>query len=309
MNTVSSRNVPLIDSSFARGFRLSRLAAICVSLAIAGTATDGWGQTRAQELMPIENTSGVVIDPGTGSIARLRLANGNIVEFVDLLDGHVGVGEKAKRGQRLASTYLASAWAATPLEIFLALAPRGSAVPPALQSDHEDFAARSGRSSDPRDLTAYLTQQGNGVSDLVCGSQDTFYWAWLDAFEGVTDHVLAAEGHALLGQYTFYPGKHIYKMTNTNDITYLGACNDHSFAPEVLTMEVHRRIKTVDAGVTTNTWFEISEADLNIDEMYVFYSNLPASYRARVKSPTDGLVEHYTIAVAYTKTPYLSIGF
>ena len=309
MNTLSSTNVRPTDSSFARGFRLSRLAAMCMSFAIAGTAPDSWGQTRAEELMSIENTAGVVVDPGARSIARLRLANGNIVDFVDLLDGHVGVGEKAKRGQRLASTYLASAWAATPLEIFLALAPRGSAVPQALRTDHEDFAARSGRSPAPRDLTAYLTQQGNGVSDLVCSDQDTFYWAWLDAFEGVTDHVLAAEGHQLSGHYTFYPGKHIYEGTNTNDITYLGACNDHSFEPEVLTMEVHRRIKTVDAGVTSYTWFKISEVNLNIDEMYVFYSNLPASYRARVKSPTDDIVEHYTIAVAYTRTPGLSIGF
>ena len=55
--------------------------------------------------------------------------------------------------------------------------------------------------------------------------------------------------------------------------------------------------------------FEISEANLDIDEMYVFYSNLPASYRARVKSPMDEIVEHYTIAVAYTKTPGLSTGF
>ena len=309
MNTVSSTNVPPIEWSSARGFRLSPLAAICMSLAIAGTAPDSWGQTRAEELMSIEKTAGVVIDPGARSIARLRTANGNIVDFVDLLDGHVGVGEKAKRGQRLASAYLASAWAATPLEIFLALAPRGSAVPQALRTDHEDFAARSGHSRAPRDLTAYLTQQGNGVSDLVCSSQDTFYWAWLDAFEGIADHVLAAEGHQLSGHYTFYPGKHIYEGTNTNDITYLGACNDHSFEPEVLTMKVHRRLKTVQAGVTTITWLEIAEADLNIDEMYVFYSFLPASYRARVESPSDGIVEHYTIAVAYTKTAYLTTGF
>ena len=55
MNTLSSTNVPLKDSSFARGFRLSRLAAICMSLAIAGTAPDSWGQTRAEELMPIQS--------------------------------------------------------------------------------------------------------------------------------------------------------------------------------------------------------------------------------------------------------------
>ena len=118
MNTLSSTRVPQTVSSFARGVRLSRLVATCMSLAIAGTAPDSWGQTRAEELMSVENTAGVVVDSGARSIARLRIANGNIVDFVDLLDGHVGVGEKAKRGQRLASMYLASAWAATPLEIW-----------------------------------------------------------------------------------------------------------------------------------------------------------------------------------------------
>jgi hypothetical protein len=279
-----------------------------MSLAIAA-APDTFGQTRADELMPVDKTAGVVIDPGTRSLARLRLANGNVVEFLDLLDGHVGVGEKARRGQRLMSTYLASAWSATPLEIFLALAPQGSAVPQQLRTDHEDFAARSGRSRASRDLTVYLAQQGGGVSDLVCSSQDTFYWAWLDAFEGVTDYVFPGVGHQLSGTYNFYPGKHIYEGTNLNDITYLGACNDHSFEPEMLRMEVLRRIKTVNAGVTSYTWYEISEVDLNIDEMYVFYSNLPASYRGRVKSPMDGVVEHYTVAVAYTKTPGLTAGF
>jgi hypothetical protein len=260
MNTVSSTNVPPIDSSSARGFRRSPLAAMCLSLAIAGTATDSWGQTRDDELIHIERTAGVVIDTGDRSIARLRLASGNIVDFVDVLDGHVGVGEKAKRGQHLASTYLASAWTATPLEIFLALAPSGSAVPQALRTDHEDFAARLGGSPVPRDLTAYLTQQGNGVSDLVCSSQDTFYWAWLDAFEGITDHVLAAEGHQLSGHYTFYPGKHIYEGTNTNDTTYLGACNDHSFepsftvsCPRVIGLESSRRV-TASSSTTPSPW-------------------------------------------------------
>jgi hypothetical protein len=280
-----------------------------MSLAIAGTAPDSWGQTRAEALIPIENTPGVVIDPGTRALARLQLANGNIVDFVDVLDGHVGVGEKGKRGQRLASPYLASAWAATPLEIFLALAPSGSAVPAALHTDHLDFAARSGRSPDPRDLTAYVAGQGNGVSDLVCSDQDTFYWAWLDAFAGVTDYVFAAEGHQLSEAFRFYPGKHIYDGTNSNDVTYMGACNDHSFEPEVLRMEVERRITTVNAGVTSHTWHEIAEAGLNIDEMYVFHSNLPAaSYRARLR-PMDDIVEHYTYAVAYNKTPGLSRRF
>ena len=88
MNTVSST---------------SRLATICVLLGIAATASDSWGQTRAAELMPIDSTRVVVVDPGARSLARLRLANGNVVDFIDLLDGRVGVGEKATRGQGLAA--------------------------------------------------------------------------------------------------------------------------------------------------------------------------------------------------------------
>ena len=55
--------------------------------------------------MSIENTAGVVVDPGARSNASLRLANGNIVDFVDALDGHVGVGEKANAGNTIAVAY------------------------------------------------------------------------------------------------------------------------------------------------------------------------------------------------------------
>jgi hypothetical protein len=159
-------------------------------------------------------------------------------------------------------------------------------------------------------LTVYLTQQqGGGVGDLACGSQDTFYWAWLGAFKGVTKYVFAEERHQLSGQWVFYPGKHIYEKTNLNDVTYMGACNDHSFEPETMTMEVMRRIKTVNDGVTSYDWYELVEVGLDINEMYVFSSHLPAAYKARVKSPSDGIVEHFTVAVAYDKSPFLTIGF
>ena len=306
MNAMSSTDLPATDSSRVRGFRLSPVAAIGITLAITGAARDGWAQTRSDELMPTERKAGVVIDPGARSIARLRLANGNLVDFVDLLDGHVGVGEKARRDQRLVATHLASVAAATPLEIFLALAQQGSAVPRALQTDHEALARRSNLNPTPRDLTGHLAQ-GGGVSDLVCGTQDTFYWAWFDAFEDVTKYVFAGEGHQLSEPWVFYPGKHIYEGTNLNDVTYMGACNDHSFVPEVMRMEVMRRIKTTNNGVTSYDWHEIAQATLDNTEMYVFYSNLPAAYKARVEpAEDDAVVEHFTAAVAYDKSPSLT---
>jgi hypothetical protein len=89
----------------------------------------------------------------------------------------------------------------------------------------------------------------------------------------------------------------------------MGACNDHSFEPETMTMEVMRRIKTTQNGVTSYGWYEIAEAALEINEMYVFSSHLLAAYKARVKSPPDAVIEHYTVALAYDKSPFLTSGF
>ena len=114
---------------------------------------------------------------------------------------------------------------------------------------------------------------------------------------------------ALSGQFTFYPGKHIYEGTGTNSFTYRGACTDNSFNPEVMTMEVHRRVKTVDSGVSSDSWVKITETGLDINEMYVFSSVIPASYRGRVKSPDDAAIDHYTVAVAYDGAPGLGIAF
>lgn len=281
------------------------------SLLLAAAAMSAWAQTYADELMPVERSTGVVIDSSTRSLAKLRLASGNVVDFIDLLDGHVGIGEKAGRGQRLDAIYLVAAAGATPLEVFLALAPAGSAVPPQLQADHQAVTSHSGGSPIPRNLASHLAQagNGNGPAGLVCSGQDTFYFAWLAAFAGITKYAFAGVGHFLSGQWTFYPGKHVYEGTGTNSRTYLGACTDHSFNPEVMTMEVHRRIKTVNSGVTSYSWVKIAETGLNINEMYVFSSAIPASYRGRVKSPDDAAIDHYTVAVAYDRAPGLGIAF
>lgn len=276
---------------------------------IIGAANTVNAQSGGSTLMPIEegSRSGASSTTVGRTFATLRLSNGALVDFVDLLDGHVGVGEKAPRYQRSTSSYLASQWHATPLEIYLALAPRGAAVPEILRRDHEQFVARNGGNPAPRDLSGQAGLFGPtdpGVEHTSCDALGSFGTAWLTAFAGLTDYVFAAAGHFLETSWTFYPGKHVYDGTNTNSATYLGACNGHVIGgATTMTMQVHRRIKIVTGNMVSTSWVQVAAVDLGDEEKYTFYSNFPASYRGRVMPTFDGsIVDHYTVAVAYDKT-------
>jgi hypothetical protein len=292
--------------------RTARIVAI-LSLWIVGTGGIATAQIRSADSMPAEDASRSrpAVTGLARTVATLQLANGARVDFVDLLDGHVGVGEKAPRNQRSTSRDLAARWQATPLEIYLALAPRGAAAPEILRSDHAQYAARTGASSAPRDLAGQAGQFGPtdpGEEHTSCDAFGSWGDTWLMDFAGLTDYAFAEGRHFLDGNWTFYPGKHVYEGTNTNDVTYLGACNGHVIGGAVtMTMQVHRRIKIVTGNMVSVMWVQIAEVELSDEEKYTFYSNLPASYRGRVKPTFDGaIVDHYTVAVAYDKSPGLA---
>jgi hypothetical protein len=277
-----------------------------------GSGAAANAQTRNTDLMPgVVSSRSEPASTGLQTFATLRLANGARVDFVDLRDGHVGVGEKALRSQRPTSLYLASQWQATPLEIYMALAPPGSLVPEVLRLDHAQYAARTGGSPVPRNLTGQAGVFGPadpGEEHTSCDAFGSFADDWFAAFAGLTDYVFAEPRHFLDGTFTFYPGKHVYLGTNTNKVTYLGACNGHVVGgAATMTMQVHRRIKIVSGNDVSFMWVQIAEVDLGDEEKYTFYSNFPASYRGRVRPTIDGsIVDHYVVAVAYDKTPGLA---
>lgn len=201
---------------------------------------------------------------------------------------------------------------ATPLEIFIALAP-GATPPAALVADH-DAGASSGGAAAPRTLTVdpgVLHGIGDpGIDDYDCDSfGEVFYDDWLDTFDDVTDVAQAGAMHFFsLTQWDFYPGYHVYKGINTNQVTYLGACNGDSDTP--LTVEVHRRFKIVTPPTVTYTWVEVAGAGLGLNQKYTFYSGVPASYRGRLRGPgIADPVDHLSVGVAYTKSPPLGIAF
>ena len=116
---------------------------------------------------------------------------------------------------------------------------------------------------------------------------------WKAAFVGITKYRAAAYAHNYAPPYTFYPGAPVYYGTNTNSITYLGACNGDS--QDDLIMEVHRRI--------SGTWVKIYQATIESYEKYTFYSPIPAAYRGRTYGADGSVVEHYGMGAAWTLSP------
>ena len=137
-----------------------------------------------------------------------------------------------------------------------------------------------------------LADPGYDIYD--CDSCGTEWIAdWKAAFVGITKYREALYPHNYSPPLTFYPGAPVYYGTNTNSITYLGACNGDSH--DDLIMEVHRRI--------SGTWTKIYEATISGYEKYTFYSGIPAAYRGRTYGANGSVIEHYGFAAAWTLSP------
>jgi hypothetical protein len=133
-----------------------------------------------------------------------------------------------------------------------------------------------------------------GYDIYACDSFGTEWVAdWKAAFVGITKYREALYPHNYSPPLTFYPGAPVYYGTNTNSITYLGACNGDSH--DDLIMEVHRRI--------SGTWTKIYEATIGSYEKYTFYSGIPAAYRGLTYGADGSVIEHYGIGAAWTLSP------
>jgi hypothetical protein len=246
--------------------------------------------------------------PAPPPVAEVPLPSGGSLAFLDTGEGAIGVGELSVRGAPAVSVAMIARFRATPLELFLAAAPRGTTEPTLLRQDHYAYQRRSGwPARPPRDLAvelANLDLDDPGVEPFACDSLG-FNWkdGWAATFDGLTAHWRAGFIHQLhsTADYTFYPGGY-YNADGSitggfNANTYLGACSGDEHT--AVTVVVQRRIayQTEDGPVAS--WTGIQEIPLNNQEKYTFHSNIPASFRGHVSA--DVTVEHFGAGVAYNK--------
>jgi hypothetical protein len=229
-------------------------------------------------------------------VATVALPNGGNVDFVDLGDGNIAVGERAPRNARFVAIPQLAIYGATALEVFQAARPL-SPAPAALVRDHERrrkmSAPRNVQLPNELDLVSRDLKDPGSESYLCHFFGDEWLADWDSSFVGVTKYRAAAYPHFQTGTITFYPGAPVYYGTNTNSITYLGACNGDDV--DDLTFEIHRRI--------SGSWTPILSVLIGFSEKYTFYSPIPASYRGRTYGADRATIEHYGIGAAWTLSP------
>ncbi len=228
-------------------------------------------------------------------VATVDLEHGGVATFLDLGDGHIGIAERAPAQARFVSLAMIQNLNATPLEVYLALRPRNTGVPDRLLRDHQRAAQLRGVSGIPRALTAPAAAAtplaDPGYDSYPCDSSgDQWVEDWKDAFAGITKYRSAIYKQSQVGSLLFYPGAAVYHGTNTNSVTYLGACNGDD--RRNLTMTVQRR--------TSGKWWEIDYAVIEAYEKYTFYSGIPAAYRGYIHAHPSIPQEHFGIGAAWT---------
>ena len=245
-----------------------------------------------------ETVSGAPSEDGARAVARVEVARGHTITFLDLGDGHIGIAELAPARDEFVSPAMIEKQHATALEMYLALRPAGAAVPEQLARDHERAAMARSAAPAPRLLAnpaagrSPFTEPGHGP--YTCDHFGLDWVAdWKAAFVGITKYREALYHHNYSPKYTFYPGAAVYHGTNTNAKTYLGACNGDD--EHELRLEIHRWIG--------EKWTRILLAGLAGGSKYTFYSGVPARYRGKTYGAGDETVEHYGVGAAWTLSP------
>lgn len=293
------------------GFR--RTIAWLLTATVALTALPGTG--LAADLMTVEkqpSSKGIGID-AVKPLAKVELKNGAWLEFIDVGDGYVGIGERSSVSAPFITTTLVSEWNATPLEIYLEFAPNGPDVP-ALETDHKLRMAQAGGDiAEPSVLPLSGETFAFDDSELEEYPCDGFGFDWVadweNEFNGVTDYTATDFKHFFMGPYLFYPGAHVYNGTGTNRKTYLGACNGDPDGNKLL-MEVHRwAVSKVIVNPYPNPptvvwdWVKIHDVSIDGYYKYTFYSGHPTGrYRGRLQAEPSAVVAHMGFAAAWTKS-------
>lgn len=184
----------------------------------AGGPRDGEGQSLREGPFPI--------------IAEIELDNGNTFRFIDESAGgtapRIGVVEVTAPRAGSVLRALTQERPITPLELYLALTPRGAVIPTPLTLHHQEAARTTpGLSSEPRVLTVRPTAHATEVEGCLGESGNQYHLGFLgsvgSAFGGpLPNH---GHGHDLTSTH--------YGVTGFSSKRALGTCNAEGYVKSV----------------------------------------------------------------------------
>lgn len=179
---------------------------------------------------------------GPTAVADVAVADAKVTFYVRTQNGHTDVGMLESGSAYAKNTIVAPLLAQrlTTQEIFLALAPAGSVVPPALVAAQAEEAAAFGRSADVRrvviDPTALIEKSLTSCENAILGTTppggSEFAWAAFEA--GNFDN----SGSAWTYQYPTYNQQNCSASSNyTTDWAIMGGCNESSTTVNFMAIE------------------------------------------------------------------------
>lgn len=281
---------------------------VTVTLLILAACSDiGTVAPDKNELSLVEEGGEATSVEASPLITTLTLENGATLDFVDLGEGHVGIGERTPSNAPQLASIMMFEEGATPLEIFLTLAPKGVRVPEALKANHAYRVAQEGRADVlPREVSLPLNSLS--LNTINC---DPYDWAegWKFHFKGKPGHYRTKffTNYNLAQWRSFYPGE------GANWKTHLGVCSVFANSPlsrNILEFRVQKKVGS--------SWVQVLFTHVWGGQTYTFSSlDTPSVYyRGRVRALKGGVgpdgqffpYRTFGIGAAWTKHPVFQLG-
>jgi len=227
--------------------------------------------------------AGTTRSGGLKIISELSLQNGNTLRFVDeASEGgapRVGVVEVIAPKTGSVLRYLTETQQITPLELYLALAPRGAPVPTILSAHHKEAArTQAGISYQPRVVGVAFPLQGSDVGSCWAESGNIYHWGFLGDVTSAFGVALPNHGHGHDLTSTHYG------ITGISSKRALGTCNVNGYAKSV----------RIEYRYSSNLWITVplGVTWLVPGQSLFYYSSsgvqVPQTYRIKVGLTTDG---------------------
>lgn len=251
---------------------------LCASTGCSSEPLGEMNLDEAQATLRPEQDATASVDTGAQApkpFTTIHLDAGRRIDFIDLGDGDIGIGEVGPSGGVSLVNEITGRWEATPLELYKALEREGRPAPKLLVDAHRAQVNKLGRAElAARSLPVdYLVGTGvNAYPAPNCGLWHGTYWHWVADWNGTYSSNRDVSAAAFLQAQDVSSGYNFYAGANKSSATNMGLCVDHlwespSTPNENLTrFRVYSKTTGTASGCGSSDWTSIYDA--NIDENY-----------------------------------------